>query len=361
MPYKKILVLNLIPNTIGDNILLTPLISILKKKTRDAKIDFTVSSLNYPLFLNNPHLNKIFEIKELGNISERKRHKWSKLLTYLKIVLKYKKIFSKEKYDLCLVLLPNFPLNILIPKLAGIKEIAGFTYRGAYLSFFLTKKTQYRGIETKDYERHFIESYLDILRILKINFTKKDIACELFLTKEEEKSFSKILETDKLTKGGYICFQAGSKGNSWDTDNFRKLAKYILDKYPFKIVLLGSKEEFELNKKISDIDKRIINSCSSLSLREKAFLLKNSLLSVCNDSGLAHMSSAVGAKTIVLFGPHSPKHSMPLGKGKVYPIYKFYKEFPYVKRTSPEGLIRINKISPEEVFTKVSEVIRETK
>ncbi len=354
---KKILLLNLIPNTIGDNILLTPLFSILKKKIKDVKIDVTVSSLNAELFFNNPNLNKIIIIDELKYIADRKRARFSKFFIYLKILFKYSAIFKKEKYDTCFVLLPNFILNIFFPIFAGIKKKYGYTYKAANLSFILTKNTPYKGLETKDYERHFIESYLDLLRIADINFNKKEVVCDIFLTNKEERTFSKILKEKGLTKKKYICFQAGSKGNAWDVKNFIALSKQLLKRYPYKLVLLGSKSEHELNKQISDLDNKIINLCMNTSLREKAFLLKNSVLSVCNDSGLAHMSSTMGTRTIVLYGPTSPKHSIPFGRGKVYPIYKYYNEFPYLERCTPEGLMRINKIKPEEVFEKVKEIL----
>ena len=56
----KILILNLIPNTIGDNLFLTPMFRILKKNYATSSLDVTVSSLNYELFENNKNIDKQF-------------------------------------------------------------------------------------------------------------------------------------------------------------------------------------------------------------------------------------------------------------------------------------------------------------
>jgi len=118
---------------------------------------------------------------------------------------------------------------------------------------------------------------------------------------------------------------------------------------------MGSPKEKQLNDLIKNNNSNIIN-LSGISLLETAAILKDAKYSICNDSGLAHLSSAVGTKTIVLFGPHHPNHCIPLGKGKVYPIFKYWDSIPNnIKRGSKEGLKRINNIKVNDVlkFIKV--------
>jgi ADP-heptose:LPS heptosyltransferase len=192
MKYKKALILNLIPNTIGDNIFLTPLISILKDNC--SIVDLTVSCANADIFHANPNILTLYEIPELKIISDRKKSRIYKAKTYLSMIRKYSKLFRDKGYDICLVMMPNFPLNVLIPRLAGIKEIAGYSYNGAFLSFFLTKKAKYHGLDTKDYEYHFLDTYLDILRAIGLKWDKSEEKCRLYLTGNEEKKYLKILD-----------------------------------------------------------------------------------------------------------------------------------------------------------------------
>lgn len=351
---KKILLLNLIPNTIGDNILLSPMIKILRKHYPNSTIDLTISKANYDLFKYNPNLNNIYVIPELKEIGSRKKNKLTKIFIYFKLIKRLKNKF-KNKYDTCFVLLPNNPLNILIPKLAKIKNIYGYAYKGAIFSFLLTKKTEYKGIyDNKICTKHFMDHYLDLLKLIGIDYSKEDKSCEVFIGKKEHANALRILKEKNLKRKNYICFQAGSKSNGWPIDNFKELAKILTDKGE-KIVLMGSPKEKQLNDLIKNNNSNIIN-LSGISLLETAAILKDAKYSICNDSGLAHLSSAVGTKTIVLFGPHHPNHCIPLGKGKVYPIFKYWDSIPNnIKRGSKEGLKRINNIKVNDVlkFIKV--------
>ncbi len=50
------------------------------------------------------------------------------------------------------------------------------------------------------------------------------------------------------------------------------------------------------------------------SLLEQAAILRRAAVAVCNDSGLAHLSAAVGAPTVVIFGSTSSAWTAPLGE-----------------------------------------------
>jgi ADP-heptose:LPS heptosyltransferase len=346
MAESRILVLNLIPNTIGDNILVSPFLRILRKNYPNAIIDMTVSSLNHDLFLGNPDVDSLYKLEQLEKISDRKMNRLSKLGIYVDMIRKSKKQFKDKKYDLCFVLPPNFPLSILIPYLSNVKVIVGYTYGSSFLSFLLTKKTRYRGLATKDYERHFIESYFDLLRLCSLKWNKSDEVCKVYLSDKEKKEAMNLLKGLKVNPSNYICFQAGTKDNGWEISRFAEVASSLKK----SIILLGTKQEYDINQKITDVSDNAINLSGRLSLRMTAAILSYAKFSVCNDSGLAHLSSAVGTKTIVLYGPHSPKHCIPLGKGKVYPIYKYKGSTPYAKRGSKEGIERINAISVMDVL-----------
>jgi ADP-heptose:LPS heptosyltransferase len=161
----------------------------------------------------------------------------------------------------------------------------------------------------------------------------------------------KILDDNLLKKREYVCFQTGSKSNAWPIGRFESVAKEISARYP--VILLGTKEEKEQNDKIEG--KNIISMCGKLSLRETIYLLKEAKFSICNDSGIAHMSCAIGTATIVLFGPHSPKHCSPKGIGKAITIYNYDGKFPYAKRGSIEGMERIESITIEDVMQAISQ------
>jgi ADP-heptose:LPS heptosyltransferase len=345
----NVLVLNLISNTIGDNILLTPFLSILRRSF-SGRLDMTVSPLNAAVFENNPDIDNLIEVPELKLISDRKAGKVQKLKAYVGMVHRLSSRFRK-RYDKVYIPPPNFFLNVAIPKLAGARKIYGYTYKGSILSFLLTKKIKYRGLfETKDYERHFVESYLDLLRISGVDFRPEDVVSRVYVTDDELAQAKKLLKEEDLDR--FIAFQSGSKDNSWPIDRFRELAKRITKDSKYKIALMGSPAEKAMNEKIAR-SPDVVNLSGAASLRVSMAVLKLAKFSVCNDSGLAHMSSALGTRTIVMYGPHSPKHCRPLGPGKVTIIYKYADKFPYAVRGSKEGMERIESITVDDVYDEV--------
>ena len=56
---KKIVVLSLIPHTVGDTLLLTPMFKILKKNFPNSYVGVTSSPFNSDLLKNHPDIDKI--------------------------------------------------------------------------------------------------------------------------------------------------------------------------------------------------------------------------------------------------------------------------------------------------------------
>jgi len=62
---ERIAILNLIPNTIGDSLLLTPVFRILKKEFPKSSLVVTGAKNTEELFKNNPYIDEILSFKEL--------------------------------------------------------------------------------------------------------------------------------------------------------------------------------------------------------------------------------------------------------------------------------------------------------
>ncbi len=324
---KKILILNMIADTIGDSLFLTPLFRILKKKFPDKYIAVTATSTNRELFLNNPYLDEIIYIKDLAKIGQRDRSKISKAPIYAKILIELILKLRKKKFDLCFVGAPNFSPLQLVPFLSGIKYSVGYEYPGMYFSFLITKTGRYYDpYKPEGYNRHYLESVLDLLRFAEIQIDEKDKVVEKILTPEEVKKSEEILKRKGIKeREKIISFQAGAKWRSkcWPAKKFAELAKELIKRYNAKIILLGSPKEFDLNERINRLtNNELINLAGKVSLTEIAGILKKSSLLIGNDSGLMHLASAVGTKTIILYGSTNPEHSRPMGPGKSIAIFE---------------------------------------
>jgi heptosyltransferase-2 len=130
---------------------------------------------------------------------------------------------------------------------------------------------------------------------------------------------------------GYIgvCPGCGTKRLShknWGADNFASLVRRLLDEYPGKsIVVLGRGEsDLELSKLLADKDfvksGRVVDLVGKISITESASVLKKLDFLVSNDTGLAHIASALDVTNIVFFGPTSIVKNLP--QNKCVPITK---------------------------------------
>ena len=104
---------------------------------------------------------------------------------------------------------------------------------------------------------------------------------------------------------------------------------------------------------------KVYNFAGKLALDEVSTLISISDLTICNDSGIAHLSSAVGTDTIIIYGSTDPKHSEPLGFGKVIVLFKRLvgKEKEY-SRNLPKTKKYMELITSEEVINILKDKIK---
>lgn len=104
----------------------------------------------------------------------------------------------------------------------------------------------------------------------------------------------------------------------WPIESYCSLADKLLSADPCLIVgvigLSRSSRFYSLISQHSSSPERIINLCgATTSMRELLGFFALSSVLVTNDSGPAHFAPLVGLRSVVLFGPETPKRYAPLG------------------------------------------------
>jgi len=356
---KRILILNLMPNSIGDSILFLPFFKILRKNFPNSYILATADKVAVELWKENKEINKILEINELTQIGNRSLSKIKKIFIYIKMLTNLTVKLRSYKFEMCFVVYPNLFFLPLMPWFLGIKERIGYTYKGSYISFLLTKKTASKLSYDGYYDTHIMESYLDLLRAANISFSNNDTVCRKNTATKDIKSIKKILKKIGIKKNRLlICFHTKTKVNwrDWPIQMYKQLIQYLVKKHNTYIFLLGSKNESKYNQQLVSIDKGIYNMCGKLSLSEVGALLSISDLFIGNDSGLAHYSSSVGTKTLAIFGTSSPIQAGPRGHGETICIFNTKQEntLNFLRRSDLEADLKIMR------SIKLSQVIKET-
>jgi heptosyltransferase-2 len=100
-------------------------------------------------------------------------------------------------------------------------------------------------------------------------------------------------------------------GKAWPSTHYADLAK-ALSQDGASVWVLGGLGEANIAKHIVETGGNRVRNLTSNDLRNAILALAAADVSVTNDSGLMHVSAAIGTSTVAIFGPTSPWHWKPL-------------------------------------------------
>jgi ADP-heptose:LPS heptosyltransferase len=106
--------------------------------------------------------------------------------------------------------------------------------------------------------------------------------------------------------GRLVSIAAGSKWptKQWGLDKFVELTRRLIEDRDIHIVLHGNTEERRDAEVIVGLfPGRVTNLAGHVGILESAAVIERSAVFVGNDSGLMHLSEAVGTPVVALFGP----------------------------------------------------------
>jgi ADP-heptose:LPS heptosyltransferase len=146
----------------------------------------------------------------------------------------------------------------------------------------------------------------------------------------------------------------------WMPARYTELIKRIIGQYPDALVLItgAPNERAEAEALAKDCGPRCVSLAGHTALSELPALYSLAKLMVTNDSGPSHFAAASGLKTIVLFGPETPKLYQPLGPSRA--IYAGLACSPCVsasnhRKTACTDNVCMQAISVDQVFAAVTE------
>jgi heptosyltransferase-2 len=262
--------------SIGDVILITPVMEKLHSFFPESQIDILIKKGYEGLFDEHPFLRKV--------------------LVWDKSHLKYNKLFGlwmqirKERYDL-VVNVQRFASTGLVTALSGAKQTIGFN-KNPFSRFFTTSISHDIGL--KDNYIHEVDRNLKLIE--KLTNTEKQQP-RLYPTKN---NLERTLEYKAVR---YICIAPASL---WFTKQFPE-AQWIefisMIDSEINIYLLGSKTDFDLCERIrlNASHRNTFNLTGKLNLLESAALMRDASMNYVNDSAPMHLCSAVNAKLTAIY------------------------------------------------------------
>jgi len=355
----KILVIN--PFGIGDVIFSTPLLGMLRSEYPGSFIGYVCNKRAYEVIKTNPHIDKIFIYEK-----DEYRDLWRRSPIWcVKKIISFLKEVKDEKFDLSVDLSLGYQ-NSLLLKAAGIKRRLGFNYRNR--GKFLTDKM---AIESFD-DRHVVEHYTRLLTLLGIDTSKYNVSPKIYASDAGIAFADKFLRDNAVKAGDIIVGLMPGCGESWGSDavkrrwdrrNFAALADRLADRYGAKTVLLGNAKETDICDEIqASMKNGAVNYCGKTSIDELIGIFTKCKLVVTNEGGPLHIATALGVRTVSLFGPVDEKTygPYPAGGGNIViskkdlPCRPCYKKFKY---NDCDKRLCLDTISVDEVFRAAEAVI----
>jgi len=294
---KNILVIKLA--AIGDAILLIPLVRRLKNSFPDAKITFLCSDINRSI------VEKISYVDEVMNC---RVYDFKNPLKFFSFVKRLRKI----KYEVVIDAGQWERINAIITCFARKDYSIGFKTKRQ------VKHIMYDAIAEHSRTKHELENFMDLLVPLGIipvtsRLPSDELQLEFFLTKADRDFRDQFWRERQLEDKIVLCFHPGcgenGKPREWHVSNYIELGNKLYNFNPaVRILITGTKLESELCSRLYEgIQGFAINTSGRYTLNQTAALVERSALMVCSNTGMLHISTCVGTRTIGLHGPTNPQ------------------------------------------------------
>ncbi len=249
-------------------------------------------------------------------------------------------------------------MTTLITSILDVYESTGFTVGSDGERVTKGLWANYMGcvVQTRNYNPLHI---VDVYRNFEQGLPVEDMS-GFMIDKSSEEYAEKLLKESGITDSTtVIAFQPGASNRRriWPKEKFSQLARF-LSEIGIKIVILGTNGEKDISYKIKSENPGVIDLTGKTTFSQLAAILKRCKILISNDTGTAHLASAVGTRVIGLYMCHAyPIETGPYGRGHItisptvdcYPC-KWKDECHYNYKCR-------NNIAPEDVLSVVNWVL----
>ncbi len=343
---QKILLSNIAH--LGDLLISTSVLLVLKKNFPDCKIGFICSSSSKELIVNHPLIDKIYLIDH-WKLNRSSFSFFKKFLNYFKTRSKAINEIRNDKYDVAIDLYSYFPNTVYLFWKAKIPIRIGYTSAG--FKNFLTNS-----IHWINQNKHISSYHFDLIKLLGIS-EKDEKYLKINPTKIDFSLFAdKKLEFNLPENFDLIHIGAGDIKKMWDINKWRELTSTLVEKGR-NIVFTGKgkTENKQINEIIKD-QKNFINLCDKLSLNEMVTLIHKAKSIICVDSLVLHLAAALNKSTFVIFCGINNHHHWVLKKDNVNLISKNIPCNPCYEKNGCDTMDCLNDIHVEDVLNKMERI-----
>jgi len=297
----KILVIAL--SGIGDALMFTPALKVLRKELPDAEIDALVMYTGAKeIFSSNPNLNNVFHF----NFVEQGIFKSIKFLFHL-----------RKKYDASINVYPSNrkEYNIIHFIIAAFKR-AGVVYLRKNNSNF-GFLNNIRVLENDNV--HNVQTNIKLCEALVGKKFNEEPLLEILIPENELNSAADYFKENNIGENELLVgFHPGCATlknhikRRWEPEKFAELGNRLIKNHSARILIFGGSEENDLKEKISSlINSEKVNVVNAESLVISSAIMKRCQVFVTNDSSQMHIAAALGLKVVAIIGPTNQNYIYP--------------------------------------------------
>lgn len=290
---KRILVIRL--RSIGDTVLATPSLIALKRFLPEARVDILLEDWVAPLLDGFDAVDNVISVGK--SATDRLKTAWR---------------IRQNRYD-AVFNLHGGTTSTFFSRASGARYRVGYShYRYTFLyNHLLSSSSDFWNQE----HTHSAEQQLALLGFEGVPVEDRPKS-RLVVTEEAMVSMQKKL-TEKagdsrvdLDNFALIHPAAAFATKHWAPENFARVAEYLAACGIGRVAIATTKERPVLDK-LTASSRVPVLTLDDLTLPEITALASKAKLFVGNDSGIAHMASAVNTRSVVIFGSSNRHHWRP--------------------------------------------------
>jgi len=271
---KKILVIRF--SSIGDIVLISPVVRCLKNQIKDSEIHFLTKKTFISILENNPNIDKVHSIEK--NVNE--------IISQL----------ISEDFDFVVDLHNNIRTFLVKKKLR--KPSSSFNKLNIQKWVLVNLKRNFLP------DIHIVDRYFKTIELLGVKNDHEGL--DFFINDKEKITRSQLPETHR---NGFIGIVIGGKHSTKMLPEEKLIS--ICKKINKPIILLGGTEDFEKGESIQkNFDDKVYNACGKYSINQSASLISQAEKVITNDTGLMHIAAAYKKKIVSVWGNTVPAFGM---------------------------------------------------
>lgn len=284
---------------IGDVIISTALLPILKAAFPNVKIGFVVGSWSADIIKNNPMVDYV-HIVDHWKMNRQQRSFFYKVARHRQTKKRSLYEIRRIGYDVGIELYSYLPNMIPLFWQAKIPAQIGYTSGGC--GPLLTSKLDFK--ESGKHESDYQASLLGFLPIEDAHYCRKNPAIPLPSEKYQHDIMT-LLKAESLDDCKYRIIHMGSSGShlkKWPINSWRNLVEKLVSNGNVLVFTgTGDRELADINEVTNGLD-NCINLCGKLRLQIFVELIRHAQLIYSIDTSAGHIASALGTPCISIYG-----------------------------------------------------------